>query len=72
MNFERGSENLLTQRRRALFITQGLKEEFDGLTNVGESFLYSSSLGLAPLQFRTPRVTSVFVLFDYHADLPRH
>jgi len=39
MNFNRGGKYLLAQRRRALFIGQGLQEEFDGLPDIGKSFL---------------------------------
>lgn len=72
MDFDRGGKNLLAQRRRALFIGQSLQEEFDGLADIGKSLFDRLPLRLAPLQFRAPRVTSVFVLFIYDTDLARH
>ncbi len=72
MNFDRGSQNFLAQRRRALFITQGLQEEFDCLADIGECLLNRLALRLAPLQFWAPRVAALLVLFDYDANLARH
>lgn len=37
MNFDRGGQNLLAQRRRALFIGQGLQEEFNCLATPGNA-----------------------------------
>ena len=71
MDFDRGSEDLPAQRRRALLIGQGLQEKFDCPTDIGKSLLDRPSLRLAALQFRAPSVTSVLVLLDYDTYLPR-
>src|SRR5213080_1891082 len=72
MNFDRGGQNLLAQRRRALFISQGLQEEFDCLADIDKCLLDRLALRLAPLQFWAPRVAALLVLFDYDANLARH
>ena len=72
MNFDRGGQNLLAQRGRALFISQSLQEEFDCLADIDKCLLDRLALRLAPLQFWAPRVAALLVLFDYDASLARH
>ena len=71
MNFDRGGQNLPTQRSRAFFLGQGLEEELNGFANIRESLLDRISVRLAALQFRAPGVASVLVLLNYNADLAR-
>lgn len=47
MNFDGGVKNLLAERRRPLIISQSLEEEFDCLTDVGESLFDGLTLRLA-------------------------
>ena len=72
VNFDGRGKNLPAERHRALVIGQGLQEEIDCLTDVGESLLDRLPLRLASLQLRTPGVASVLVPLDYDADLARH
>jgi hypothetical protein len=72
MNFDRGGQNLLAQRGRALFISQGLQEEFDCLADIDKCLFDRLALRLAPLQFWAPRVAALLVLFNYDANLARH
>jgi hypothetical protein len=72
MNFDRGGQNLPAQRRRALFVRQGLEKEFDGLADIGKCLFDRLALRLASLQFRAPRITALLVLFDYDANFARH
>src|SRR5215469_16828659 len=72
MNFDGGGQNLLAQRGRALFISQGLQEEFDCLADIDECLLDRLALRLASLQFGAPRIAALLVLFDYNANLACH
>jgi hypothetical protein len=72
MNFESGGKYFLAQCLGSFFIGQSFQEEFDRLTDVRKSFFDCFPLRLTTLQFWTPGVVSPFILFDHHADLPRH
>lgn len=50
----------------------GFQKQLNGFANIGQSLLDRLSLRLAALQFRTPRVTPVLILFDYDTNLALH
>ena len=72
MNFNCSGENYLVGRGQALVIGERFQEEFGSLADVGEGLLDRRTLRLAALEFRTPSVASMLVLFDHHTHLAHH
>ena len=72
MNFDSCGEHDLLGGRQALFIGERFQEEFGCLPDIGKGLLDGRALRLAALQFRAPRVATMLVLFNHHADLAHH
>ena len=72
MNFDCGGEHDLMVRSQALLVGERFQVQFGCLPNVGKGLLDGGTLGLAALQFWTPCVTALVVLFDHHANFARH
>ena len=69
MNFDGCGEDDLVGGSQAFFIGQCFQKKFGCLSDTNKRFLNGRSLRLAALQFRAPRIATMLVLFNNHADL---
>ena len=67
-----GARKVESKQRVAFIARQRFEVDLNGLLDIGHRIFERGALGLTPLQFRTPRVETVFVFFDDNSCLASH